>query len=272
TTMATSWHPQSCTRFNNFWSNYCTVWRNSRPATLLRDTSNASATNSRLNATDSHISQQQADLRRSLIDAEKRYNEHQISINRLTERIAALYEARLRLLTVCSERKAGLDSPVLVEYARLLAERRSADQIGSGNVDGLDVYDQIDVEEKEEPAVEEEEENLLHLDKGYAEFLRQSEAHRHRRDAAIGGARQPNGNDDGPTETVESNPGLLANSLPPTVQPGLERTIDMRRLYGRHAAIIQGMETAMQMRFDQACDSGANRPVYWPSMPLRPQF
>jgi len=44
----------------------------------------------------------------------------------------------------------------------------------------------------------------------------------------------------------------------------------MRELYGAGAAMIHGMETAMQLSFDRNTDRHKPRP--WPALPLNIQF
>ncbi|XP_046354082.2 gem-associated protein 8-like [Haliotis rufescens] len=56
----------------------------------------------------------------------------------------------------------------------------------------------------------------------------------------------------------------------PSERPGLRRTSEMKLLYGKGAAMIHGMETALQMTYDRHLD--ANQPKYWPNMPLRVHF
>ncbi|XP_051558542.1 gem-associated protein 8 isoform X1 [Myxocyprinus asiaticus] len=56
------------------------------------------------------------------------------------------------------------------------------------------------------------------------------------------------------------------STLPPSERPGERRTAEMKKLYGKDAAKIQGMETAMQLSFDRNCDR--KQPKYWPVIPL----
>lgn len=56
------------------------------------------------------------------------------------------------------------------------------------------------------------------------------------------------------------------SSLPPSERPGERRTAEMKKLYGKDAAKIQGMEAAMQLTFDRNCDK--KQPKYWPVIPL----
>jgi Gemini of Cajal bodies-associated protein 8 len=61
-----------------------------------------------------------------------------------------------------------------------------------------------------------------------------------------------------------------ATVLPPSEQKGAVRVAEMRELYGAGAAMIQGMETAMQLTFDRNTDRHKPRP--WPALPLNIQF
>ena len=56
----------------------------------------------------------------------------------------------------------------------------------------------------------------------------------------------------------------------PTERPGSKRTSEMRILYGKGAAMIHGMETALQMNFDRNLD--VLQPSLWPNMPFRVIF
>jgi len=58
--------------------------------------------------------------------------------------------------------------------------------------------------------------------------------------------------------------------LPPSEQLGARRLTEMRELYGSGAAMIHGMETAMQLSFDRNTDRHKPRP--WPALPLNIQF
>ncbi|XP_069896945.1 gem-associated protein 8 isoform X2 [Dipodomys merriami] len=54
---------------------------------------------------------------------------------------------------------------------------------------------------------------------------------------------------------------------PPTEKPGERRKAEMKILYGKSAAKIQAMETAVQLSFDKHCDK--HQPKYWPVIPLK---
>ncbi|KAI8505475.1 gem (nuclear organelle) associated protein 8, partial [Branchiostoma belcheri] len=53
----------------------------------------------------------------------------------------------------------------------------------------------------------------------------------------------------------------------PAQQPGQQRKAEMKLLYGARAAVIHGLETAMQMEFDASCD--LRQPKLWPTIPLK---
>lgn len=59
---------------------------------------------------------------------------------------------------------------------------------------------------------------------------------------------------------------LQQSCLPPRERPGALRTAEMKQLYGNDAAMIHGMETAMQLAFDRNCD--LLQPKLWPNIPL----
>lgn len=56
------------------------------------------------------------------------------------------------------------------------------------------------------------------------------------------------------------------SAQPPVERPGERRSAEMKKLYGKDSAKIQGMETAMQLTFDRNCDR--KQPKYWPVIPL----
>lgn len=56
----------------------------------------------------------------------------------------------------------------------------------------------------------------------------------------------------------------------PKERPGTRRTSEMKQLYGKGAAMIHGMETALQMTFDRNKD--LKQPKLWPNMPLKIVF
>ncbi|KAL4230510.1 Gemini of Cajal bodies-associated protein 8 [Mactra antiquata] len=67
----------------------------------------------------------------------------------------------------------------------------------------------------------------------------------------------------------------ITESKAPTIEapkerPGVRRTAEMKLLYGKNAAMIHGMETALQMTFDRNMD--VKQPKIWPNMPLRVIF
>ena len=58
--------------------------------------------------------------------------------------------------------------------------------------------------------------------------------------------------------------------MAPSERPGARRTTEMKLLYGKGAAMIHGMETAMQLTYDRNCD--LKQPKMWPNMPLNVKF
>ncbi|XP_074651736.1 gem-associated protein 8-like isoform X2 [Tubulanus polymorphus] len=72
-------------------------------------------------------------------------------------------------------------------------------------------------------------------------------------------------------EAVNTQKGQAnISSKAPRERPGARRTNEMKILYGRGAAMIHGMETAMQLTFDRNCD--IRQPKMWPHMPLHIKF
>ncbi|ESO92061.1 hypothetical protein LOTGIDRAFT_233316 [Lottia gigantea] len=57
---------------------------------------------------------------------------------------------------------------------------------------------------------------------------------------------------------------------PPKERPGVRRTAEMKLLYGKGAAMIHGMETALKMSYDRNLD--VKQPKVWPNIPLRIVF
>ncbi|XP_071320418.1 gem-associated protein 8 [Trachinotus anak] len=58
-----------------------------------------------------------------------------------------------------------------------------------------------------------------------------------------------------------------SNTAAPSERPGERRGAEMTKLYGKDAAKILAMETAMQLTFDRNCD--LKQPKYWPVIPLK---
>ncbi|XP_060065863.1 gem-associated protein 8-like [Ylistrum balloti] len=99
------------------------------------------------------------------------------------------------------------------------------------------------------------------------EFFAKSEQHKKERDAQK-------------TEKLQEDSRLdlegakLTKKAPTTAapheRPGARRTQEMILLYGKGAAMVHGMETAMQMSYDRNMD--ILQPKYWPNMPLKINF
>ena len=60
------------------------------------------------------------------------------------------------------------------------------------------------------------------------------------------------------------------SSLAPREQVGARRNNEMKMLYGKDAAMIHGMETALQLNFNRNCD--LKQPQYWPNLPINIKF
>merc|ERR1712004_175660 len=103
------------------------------------------------------------------------------------------------------------------------------------------------------------------------DFFSQSAKHRQEREAKKEAKKE-----DGTTENQdyvqlgEEQASQNATVLPPTERPGVKLTSEMKYLYGKGAAMIHGMETAMQLNYDRNCDRKA--PRLWPNLPLNITF
>lgn len=67
-------------------------------------------------------------------------------------------------------------------------------------------------------------------------------------------------------ENVEDREEKQETTEAPKERPGARRNQEMKTLYGRHAPMIQGLETAIQMEFDHILDR--EQPELWPSIAL----
>ena len=70
--------------------------------------------------------------------------------------------------------------------------------------------------------------------------------------------------------SVQASPQKERTVEAPKERPGSRRTSEMKMLYGKGAAMIHGMETALQMTFDRNKD--LKQPKMWPNMPLKIVF
>lgn len=100
------------------------------------------------------------------------------------------------------------------------------------------------------------------------QFFAKSQKHREERDEKKLGP-------DGQEEKHVDVDSIKVNKKAPTSeapkeQPGSRRTAEMLTLYGKGAAMIHGMETALQMTFDRNMD--VKQPKIWPNMPLKLVF
>ncbi|XP_064608669.1 gem-associated protein 8-like [Liolophura sinensis] len=100
------------------------------------------------------------------------------------------------------------------------------------------------------------------------EFFAQSRKHKKERDDAKKLSDVENSGD--VYVDAEKTNRKTATTQAPTERPGARRTQEMKLLYGKGAAMIHGMETAMQMTFDRNTD--ILQPKLWPNMPLKIVF
>ena len=76
---------------------------------------------------------------------------------------------------------------------------------------------------------------------------------------------------DTPLFEFKANTGATrATTEAPKEQPGTKRTNEMKMLYGKGAAMIHGMETALQLTYDRNLD--LRQPKLWPHLPLNIKF
>ncbi|XP_062593127.1 gem-associated protein 8-like [Saccostrea cucullata] len=110
----------------------------------------------------------------------------------------------------------------------------------------------------------------MEVTKEMVQFFAHSHEHRKKRDASkeiIG--------EDGTVQKRIQIEEVKANKKAPTIEapserPGVRRTAEMMKLYGKGAAMIHGMETAIQMTYDRTMD--IKQPKFWPNMPLKIVF
>jgi len=105
------------------------------------------------------------------------------------------------------------------------------------------------------------------------DFFSQSEKHRRERDSKK--SKDMNKSDqvhgDVYVELTESAFGKnSATILPPSERPGSRRIAEMKEIYGAGAAMIHGMETAMQLSYDRHADR--KRSKLWPAVPINIKF
>lgn len=100
------------------------------------------------------------------------------------------------------------------------------------------------------------------------DFFRHSAKHKKERDAK---KKEQKASEDERIDIGDVNAGKnKATVLPPSDRPGFRRTTEMRLLYGKGAAMIHGMETAMQLNYDRNCD--LQQPKLWPQLPINIKF
>lgn len=104
------------------------------------------------------------------------------------------------------------------------------------------------------------------------EFFSKSQAHRKQRDEKKKEDKEREKEEPELVnlEDVQASPQRERTVEAPKERPGSRRTSEMKQLYGKGAAMIHGMETAIQMTFDRNKD--LKQPKLWPNMPLRIVF
>ncbi|KAL3880844.1 hypothetical protein ACJMK2_033050 [Sinanodonta woodiana] len=132
--------------------------------------------------------------------------------------------------------------------------------------DGL--TDEMSVEEIKE-TVEDGESFKMEITEDMLDFFLKSQKHKQERDAEKVESEETQGQ-----KHLNFENASLDQKIPtveaPKERPGTRRTAEMKLLYGKNAAMIHGMETALQMTFDRNID--VKQPKLWPNMPLHLAF
>lgn len=106
----------------------------------------------------------------------------------------------------------------------------------------------------------------INIDEDLLKFLSASAKHRRERDAK----KKEEEKDENFGELTIDFDTFKGTSAAPKERPGLRRTAEMKMLYGKGAAMIHGMETAMQLTFDRNVD--IKQPKPWPNLPINIKF
>lgn len=108
----------------------------------------------------------------------------------------------------------------------------------------------------------------MEITQDMVEFFTKSEEHRKQREKdKLEELNKEQEGDRVNVEEVHSTSHSGHSLSAPKERPGARRTAEMKVLYGKGAAMIHGMETALQMKFDRNVD--LKQPKMWPNMPLR---
>lgn len=123
-----------------------------------------------------------------------------------------------------------------------------------------------------ETQTETSEEFQMEITQDMIDFFAKTEAHRRERDE---GRKAKNSEEHNESEHINVEDVKVTEMRKRTVEapkerPGARRTAEMKLLYGKGAAMIHGMETALQMTYDRNTD--LKQPKMWPNMPLRVVF
>ncbi|XP_070554444.1 gem-associated protein 8-like [Ptychodera flava] len=102
------------------------------------------------------------------------------------------------------------------------------------------------------------------------EFFAKSEQHREQRKKEIEDLKQKifSGKEQDYINAEDMYKSSVSTSHEaPTERPGQRRRTEMKMLYGEDAAMIHGMETALQLQFDRNYDR--KQPKLWPTIPFK---
>ncbi|XP_050415727.1 gem-associated protein 8 [Patella vulgata] len=145
------------------------------------------------------------------------------------------------------------------------SDREAGESSSVGNqeepMSGTEAGEAVGTSEKEEFEMEITDDML--------QFFAHSQQHRKERDM-----KKDDELEDDSRSNVRVNIEDVHKQMPtveaPKERPGVRRTAEMKMLYGKGAAMIHGMETALQMTYDRNID--VQQPKVWPNIPLRITF
>ncbi|XP_030636393.1 gem-associated protein 8 [Chanos chanos] len=150
------------------------------------------------------------------------------------------------------------------------ADWHEGERVGRGQGEQVRTRDQVS-DEGTDSESEEEEESEFECDVSnmdISEELRQYFAQTERHREELKKQQQMEAEQQGTYVLADQDLRRVSwrSALPPSERPGERRSAEMKKLYGKDAAKIQGMETALQLSFDRNCDR--KQPKYWPVIPL----
>ncbi|KAI8798639.1 gem-associated protein 8 [Biomphalaria glabrata] len=125
----------------------------------------------------------------------------------------------------------------------------------------------VDERDSKSDSNEEEEDIEMEITEEMAQFIKTSMMHKLERDNIKKNVEETREEETSiKIASCQPNPTTSA----PVERPGARRAAELKDLYGNGAAMIHGMETALQMTYDRDLDR--LKPKLWPNMPLRIVF